>query len=104
MIAYSVTYENWDHESVEIGDTDDRGCISELEQDDFRSMVSILQGTEPSWDPMPVIGPDFPHSCLWFSQYEKNFVTGEETIVSYHPKSARDTRYMVKAWHVANDR
>jgi len=100
MIAYAITYETWDYESVEIGDTDDRGFISELEQDDFRSMVSILQDTEPSWDPLPGID----HSCLWFSQYEKNFVTGEETIVSYHPKTPRDARYMIKAWRVANDR
>ena len=96
MINYSITYEKWD--------TDDRGFVSELENDDFRSMVRLLGCTEPSWYPLPVIDRDFPHSCLWFSQYEKNYMTGEETVISYHPKSVKDARYMVKAWRQANAR
>ena len=104
MINYSITYEKWDDESAAIGDTDDRGFISELENDSFRSMVCLLGCTEPSWYPLPVIDRDFPHSCLWFSQYEKNYMTGEETVISYHPKSVKDARYMVKAWRYANAR
>ena len=104
MINYSITYEKWNDESAAIGDTDDRGFISELENDSFRSMVCLLGGTEPSWYPLPVIDRDFPHSCLWFSQYEENYMTGEETVISYHPKSVKDARYMVKAWRYANAR
>ena len=103
MIAYAITYETWDYEAVEIGDTDDRGCISELEQDDFRSMVSILRGTEPSCYPLPDVFPsEYVGSFLWFSEESENYRTGERTITSYHPKTPRDARYMVKAWHVAN--
>ena len=104
MIKYSITYEKRDDESAAIGETDGRGFVSELENDDFRSMVRLLGCTEPSWYPLPVIDRDFPHSCLWFSQYEKNYMTGEETVISYHPKSVKDARYMVKAWRYANAR
>ncbi len=104
MINYSITYEKWDDESAAIGETDDRGFVSELENDDFRSMVRLLGYTEPSRYPLPVIDRDFPHSCLWFSQYEKNYMTGEETVISYHPKSVKDARYMVKAWRYASTR
>lgn len=104
MVSYSITYEKWDDESAAIGETDDRGFVSELENDDFRSMVRLLGCTEPSRYPLPVIDRDFPHSCLWFSQYEKNYMTGEETVISYHPKSVKDARYMVKAWRYASTR
>ena len=48
MINYSITYEKWDDESAAIGETDDRGFISELENGDFHSIVSLLGCTEPS--------------------------------------------------------
>lgn len=104
MINYSITYEKWDDESAAIGETDDRGFISELESNDFRSVVRLLKCTDLPWYPLPVIDRDFPYSCLWFSQHEKNYMTDEETITFYHPKSARDARYMVKAWSYANAR
>lgn len=105
MIAYSVTYETWGREAAETGDTDDRGLVSELEQDDFHSMVSILRGTEPSCYPLPVGDSDFYDFYpvwIWFSEESENYRTGERTITSYHPKTHRDARYMLKAWHCAN--
>ena len=100
MINYAITYEIWTEEDLEIGDTDDRGFMSESEWDSFSMMVELLQGSEPSQYPLP----DEPDEYMWYTQSWDMNVYGEYENRSYHPASKRDARYMLKAWKYANRR
>lgn len=100
MINYSETFATITPESAEQGDYEETGFIWEETSDTFRSMVELLQGTEPSCSDI--------EQARWFTAYSYNegtrdyWETGTEESRSYHPKSDRDHRYMVKAWKTAN--
>lgn len=94
-INYSVTYEIIDEESASYGDVKERGFDNENAKCDFREMIDLLQGTEPS--------SSEPDSRNWYTHYgEMDYKTGEYENKSYHPKTARDGRYMLKAWNAGN--
>jgi len=95
-INYAITYEIIDEESASYGDAKERGFEDENAESDFRDMVDLLQGTEPSSSPTD--------STSWYTHYgEMNCRTGEYENKSYHPKTARDGRYMLKAWKAGNN-
>jgi hypothetical protein len=94
-INYSVTYEILDEESASYGDVKEHGFDDENAECDFRDMVDLLRGTEPS--------SSESDSRNWYTQYgEMDYQTGEYENKSYHPKTARDSRYMLKAWEAGN--
>lgn len=100
MITYAETYEIVTPESAEYGDADERGFIDERLTSDFRDMVDLLEGTEPSCNPLPAD----PGRHVWYThyQYDVDYSTAGEESRSYHPLTDRDGRYMAKAWRHAN--
>ena len=102
MINYAETYEIYTPESTESGDADERGFIWEETSDDFRTMVDLLAHAEPSASVLT------PSKHIWFTNTEYGHGTrdyyekGIEETRSYHPKTERDARYMIKAWRVSN--
>ena len=102
MINYSETFQTITPESAEFGDYAESGFISESESATFRDMVELLTDTEPSCFPVSDDGN------IWFSDNEygngtrEYYESGELETRSYHPKTSRDARYMVKAWKYAN--
>jgi len=98
MINYSTTFEIITQESATLGDAEERGFLDENLTSDFRDMVDILEGTEPSQHPLT---NDARH--VWFTIYgDMDMYTGEYENKSYHPATSRDCRYMVKAWLTGN--
>ena len=94
MIKYATTYEIITQESAEHGDAEERGFLDEELESDFRGMVSLLEDTEPSCYPL---SPDDTH--VWFTNYGgMDMIDGSYENISYHPKTNRDCRYMIKAW------
>ena len=48
MKRFSVTFERWTHEDIELGDTDDRGYV--IKDVSLRDAIQIgLEYREPSW-------------------------------------------------------
>ena len=95
-IKYSVTFEIIDEESASYGDAKERGFLEENCEVDFRDMVSMLEGTEPSASDID--------SARWFTQYgDMDMYSGEYENNSYHPATDRDARYMAKAWKIGNN-
>ncbi len=100
MIHYAETYQRWSHEDYEIGDTNDKGFKDENAEATFSEMIDLLAHCEPSC--CPPSASDY----LCFTDYDYNketrdwFETGINEIRSYHPKTDRDARYMLKAWRV----
>lgn len=100
MIKYSETYAVVTPESAINGDFSETGFIDENLNSDFRDMIDLLQGTEPNCSDI--------NQATWFTAYNTNvgtieyYETGAEESRSYHPKSERDLRYMIKAWKAGN--
>jgi len=98
VIKYSTAYEIITEESATLGDAEERGFLDENLTSDFRDMVDILEGTEPSKYPLVV-----DDTRVWFTHYgDMDMHSGEYENISYHPKTARDCRYMIKAWLIGN--
>lgn len=84
----SKTYETWDEDSTEAGETDERGF--EYEDNEFDSLWAMAEeirdagATEPSDSHRPS-----PHT--WYSTVDPehnraHFEKGEDTYYSFHPK------------------
>lgn len=101
MIEYTETYEIITEESAAIGQVTERGISDKNASGDFHGMVDTLAGTEPSCS-------DLDSGYVWFTLYGSNdgtrefYETGCVENRSYHPKTDRDARYMIKAWRTAN--
>ena len=100
MIRYAETFATITPESASYGDYDETGFIDENLESDFRDMVDLLQGTEPSCSNI--------EQASWFSDSEYGhgtrdyFEQGTGEVRSSHPKTDRDLRYMIKAWKTGN--
>jgi hypothetical protein len=94
MIRYTLTQQLWTEEDLEIGEPSYSGPVFDSDEyDSFRCMVRVLDYAEPSEY------PPTPHKGLWFSvTNEPDPLTGEIEVLSYHPLTERDARYMLKAW------
>jgi hypothetical protein len=81
----SKTYETWDEESVDIGDTDEKGF--EYKDDVFDNIWELAKeirnngATQPSSS-----GHASPHT--WYSTVDadEDIHTGEKTYYAFHPK------------------
>lgn len=92
-IKISITYETWDEESLEAGETDDRGFEIESEEYDFRDLIQLMRDGGYSED-----------SGNWFStpDPERDFQTGEETFRSLHFADVpRKRKYFDLAYKIA---
>lgn len=102
MISYSECFERWTADDIEAGETHDLGFADQDASDNFRGMVDLLQFCEPNQQ--PITSPD----TIWFTHYDYNngtreyYEDGITETRSYHPTTARDARYMIKAWSVNN--
>jgi hypothetical protein len=87
----TITYETWDEESVEVGETDDRGWIDEEgislepDEDDIAEGKTLIDTTVEYLQKEGVIHPSDSIAARWWSTEEDlNYRTGERTIKSYH--------------------
>lgn len=95
-LIVSITYEVWDEESLEIGDTDEKGFIHDPSQpvvmgaDEFREMVPDLEASQH-----PITDP----TKTWYSR-ETNIEArewmedGKRENRSYHPANEETARFM----------
>ena len=76
MLLISETYETWDHEAIEAGDTDDRGFNFQAEEYSFRDLVDYIRrngfSREGSTQWLTTVDPD------------RDYRTGEETTKALH--------------------
>jgi hypothetical protein len=104
MIDVCRTYETWDYEAAEAGETNDRGYVWQNYPHTFRELVELMtEHYHPSCWPMT----DHDAGRIWFtSDDDENFRTGERTRYSIHlsrPDEPRQARYWLKAWKAANN-
>ncbi|WP_323016419.1 hypothetical protein [Castellaniella sp.] len=94
-ILISKTYEILDEESLEAGETNDRGFEFEDKEFDFKELVRELENY-----PNPSCYPGVPH---WVSSNDDpDLATGDTVIYSLHPgRDARSQRYWAKACRAA---
>lgn len=83
QITYSITYEVWDEQAIEIGETDERGFDEHMTVTSFRDFIETFKSgyfVHPSSsDPM---------QANWWSQdgdSNRDYRTGEMEIKSFHP-------------------
>lgn len=76
---YKMTYETWDEEALEIGETDDKGWHVD-KSENYDSLEELLQdaGYDASWLEWSDSSPG-PRSWI-ISQEDENYSTGERTI------------------------
>jgi hypothetical protein len=97
MITISATFEVITEESAEHGEAAEAGFLWEDRPHTFRELVCLLNGAAPSSSP--------PEHMRWATVHGWMCpIDGSFTNVSYHPKTDRDLRYLVKAWYAANKR
>ena len=95
-IKISVTYECWDQDSIEAGETDDKGFEFEDADYGFRELVDYLHSDGFN---MPSSWPGVPS---WVSTEGELHTDGSHTIRSIHPgKDAQSQRYWAKACKAA---
>jgi hypothetical protein len=89
MLTYSITYQIWDEEAVEAGDTDDKGFLVVDEKVSLREFIEIFKDggfIHPSCsDPM--------QADWWSNEPEMDPYTGEYEHRSFHPYWAGMTQH-----------
>lgn len=102
MIDVCCTYETWDADAVEAGETDDRGFLWQDVPHTFRELVSMMtEFYEPS--DYPII-PGYGRTSFSVND-DTDPRTGTQTIRTIHlsnPDDARQVRYWLKAYRAAN--
>ena len=98
-IIISTTYETWDEEALEAGETDDKGYEIEREEYDFRDLVKLFR--EGGYTQ----GDTFPSLHSWYStaDSEIDYHTGKMTDRSIHfADIPRKRKYFDLAYRLAN--
>lgn len=88
----TTTYETWDEESAEIGETDDRGWLDEegqsMEPDkyDIEEGLNVIDITVKFLSDKGAMHPNNSSggSRWWSTEEEMDMHTGDRTITSYH--------------------
>jgi len=94
--TYSVTYDTWDDESLEIGDTDDKGFESKDNKiedfDDLERVVKdMLNLDHADWSQSPMYAADIAKGHVWYGgEHDKDIKTGDITNHAYHFKNLSD--------------
>jgi len=95
-VRINITFETWDEESIEVGETDTKGFLAEDEPYTLRELIDLLAYSEPSTDPLP----DQPSTYIWYTEYgEPDMITGDTTNHSFHATDKRSARYLLKAYN-----
>lgn len=96
MIIGSITYEVWDEEALEVGESNNRGFKAKDEKYTFKELIDLLKSSGYIHLSNSKPSVDFPG---WIStEPEEEFCTGGQTIFSFHPnKDKRSIRYYLKA-------
>lgn len=85
MQRFSVTYETWDEDSLEIGETDDKGFACENER--LRDAIQELMASSPHTDTRSIETNCWPDNggSRWITVYNgMDWQTGETTNKSLH--------------------
>ena len=89
--TYNVTYEVWDEESVDIGETYNRGFESKnnkiLDIDDLNEVIhDMIHLNNGEWSQSHITAKDLVKSKgPWYSgEYDVDIRTGDRTMRSYH--------------------
>lgn len=93
-ITISTTYETWDEEALEAGETDNKGYEIEKEEYNFRDLVRLFQNG----------GYTEGDSSSWYSTSDSDidFRTGEHTNRSIHFSDVpRKRKYFDLAFRLA---
>lgn len=85
------TYETWDEESLEAGETDDKGWLDEegesmeIEPEYDDEDETVITKTVSYLKKKGAIHPSSSHGARWYStEGDTNYRSGEQTIESYH--------------------
>lgn len=78
------TYEVWDEDALEAGDTDDKGF--EYEDREFDSLWDMADEIRDAGATMPSDSSGGPHTWYSTPDGEENYRTGERTFYSFHPE------------------
>lgn len=98
-ILVNITYENWDYEACEAGETDDKGFLHENLELDFRDLVRMLKREYVECSCSPIRAD----VNTWFTSHETDFCTGEEKYKNLHysrdnpPKNAKYWEWAIRA-------
>lgn len=93
-MIFNTTYETWDQESMEIGDTDDRGFLEENEEYSFKEIIDKIR------DGGFIHSSNYPiDESAWVStESDIDYHTGEHTIESLHFQGPeKHGKYWLKA-------
>lgn len=93
---YKMTYETWDEESIEIGETDDRGWVTRRSER-FDTLDDLLNDSDirhKGWLEWSSSHPNPAHDWL-ISSDDENYSTGERT--QYHLWIERGDRVKLSA-------
>lgn len=85
MKQFSITYETWDDESIEAGETDDKGYACENES--LRDAIRELMESSPTTDTQSIETNQWPDNgtSTWVSVYNGlDWNSGETTNKSLH--------------------
>lgn len=90
------TYEVWDEEALEAGDTDDRGF--EYEDREFDSLWDMADEIRDGGATEPSDSSGGAHTWYSTPDAEENYRTGEKTFYSFHPDnlSAEEAKELFK--------
>lgn len=98
-VNINVTYETWDEEAIEVGETDVKGFLAKDTPCSFRELVDLLACSEASVNPLP----KQPSVYIWYTEYgESDMFTGEVTNHSFHATDTRSARYLLKAYKLTH--
>jgi hypothetical protein len=87
-MKYSITFENWDDDALEAGETDDKGYeVQDVEMDHPLDFPSEFKGANASEYPLRSI------SC-WFTITDTDFRTGntENKSIHFHDITMEDIK------------
>ena len=98
-VKIDITFETWDEESIEVGETDTKGVLSEDTPYSFRELVDLLAHSEASVNPLP----KHPSTYIWYTEFgEPDMITGDTTNISFHATGKRSARYLLKAYRLTH--
>lgn len=101
MILLSMTYETWDEDALEAGETNDTGYVWEDIRYSFKELVHLIKSTGL------VVSSCYPPDAHgWVSTHEEqDYRTGEYTTYSLffsHKNKEADRKYWEKALRYCN--
>ena len=93
--SITVTYEKWDEEALDAGDTDDKGVYDEYSCDDVEDAINYLSRKGP-FEPSSSHVSKRDNGQFWLSSSDDDidYRTGDRTSYGYHLKGFSDDEFM----------